>query len=53
MDGGGLAEGGHISRALRCAKLSLQEERAKVCVMWKLDSLNPALLIFHTFSYRK
>lgn len=31
----------------QCAMCSLQEERAKVCLMWKLDSLNPSLLIFH------
>lgn len=31
----------------QCAMRSLQEERAKVCLMWKLDSLNPSLLIFH------
>ncbi len=34
-------------RDVCCMKHFLQEQRANVCLMWKLDSLNPSLLIFH------
>lgn len=47
MNRGGEGEVGASFQGFWRLKPLQQEQGAEVCLMWKLDSLNPSTLIFH------